>query len=362
MVTRRLVGLALVAALASACGAADYREPAPAGYPSGTPAECPVSPSPTATASGEAATATLAATETFLRMLDGTRRTVVRDERTPANLAHWSHLPDQLFKRAGLRMDTLSPDERRAAHAILRAALSEEGYRQVLGIAAADGVLADSGGINLDFGADHYWIRILGVPAALGRWTIQYGGHHLGLNITVDGTGMTLAPTLWGAQPASHPSADGGLSEPLCAETHKAFALFNALDEEQRAAATLPAGVAEIVLGPGQDGRTLAPEGVPATTFTEAQRLLLYALVDEWIDALNPSQAAAKREAVRRTVASVTFAWSGSGTLGQPVYYRVQGATFLIEFAHQQGSGPNGGGASHIHAVYREPGADYGAA
>jgi hypothetical protein len=39
----------------------------------------------------------------------------------------------------------------------------------------------------------------------------------------------------------------------------------------------------------------------------------------------------------------------------------VQGPTFIIEFAHQQGQGANAGGITHIHSIYREPGNDYGA-
>jgi len=56
-----------------------------------------------------------------------------------------------------------------------------------------------------------------------------------------------------------------------------------------------------------------------------------------------------------------TFAWYGSTEIGNPIYYRVQGPTFTIEFAHQQGQGANAGGITHIHSIYREPGNDYGA-
>lgn len=100
---------------------------------------------------------------------------------------------------------------------------------------------------RLDFGADHYWVRILGTPAATGLWTVQYGGHHLALNATVDGADMTLAPTLWGAQPSSYESA-GTSAEPLCGETTKAFALIDALDPGQQKAAVLttPVGITHI--------------------------------------------------------------------------------------------------------------------
>ena len=80
------------------------------------------------------------------------------------------------------------------------------------------------------------------------------------VNVTVDGADMTLAPTFWGAQPASYESA-GTSAEPLCGETTKAFALVDALDETQQQEAILDSEVTETVLGAGQDGKTLAQEG-----------------------------------------------------------------------------------------------------
>ena len=115
------------------------------------------------------------------------------------------------------------------------------------------------------------------------------------------------------------------------------------------------------MLGAGQDGRTLAQEGVPVSTFTAAQKQLLLDLVDEWIRPLNAEDAAAKLAAVQQNLDQTTFAWYGSTQIGNPIYYRVQGPTFTIEFAHQQGQGANAGGITHIHSIYREPGNDYGA-
>jgi hypothetical protein len=100
----------------------------------------------------------------------------VAGERTPANLAQWSNLPDELFERAGLRMDGLDQTQQAAVLKILQAALSPEGYTQVTGITTADGVLATEGGPDLDFGADHHWIRILGTPAATGPWNTSTAG------------------------------------------------------------------------------------------------------------------------------------------------------------------------------------------
>ena len=257
-------------------------------------------------------------------------------------------------------MDELTADQQAAVQKILRAALSPEGYAQVSQITTADGVLATQGGPQLDFGADHYWVRILGTPGPTGLWTVQYGGHHLALNVTLSGADITLAPTLWGAQPASYAAA-GKSAEPLCGETTKAFALVDALDANQQKEAILTTPVTEIVLGAGQDGKTLAQEGVTASTFTATQKALLLDLVDEWIRPLDAGNRAAKLAAVEQNLDRTRFAWYGSTEIGNPIYYRVQGPTFTIEFAHQQGGGANAGGITHIHSIYREPGNDYGA-
>ncbi|MEJ2864779.1 DUF3500 domain-containing protein [Actinomycetospora flava] len=313
---------------------------------------------PAASTTPGAAAAVLEATQSFLALLDASQRAAVSGERTPQNLGQWSNLPDDLFDRQGLRVDALDAGQQAAAFGVLRAALSPEGYEQVRQITTGDGVLASTTGSDQGFGATHYWFRILGTPGPSGPWTVQYGGHHLALNITVDGGAMTLAPTFWGAQPSSYTAA-GTSAEPLCGETTRAFAMMGALDATQQQQALLDTPVTDLVLGAGRDGRTLAPEGVSAATFTPEQQRLLLDLVGEWIRPLHGEQAAPKLAAVEQNLASTTFAWSGATTIGEPVYYRVQGPTFVIEFAHQQGGGFASGGITHIHAVYREPGSDY---
>ena len=116
------------------------------------------------------------------------------------------------------------------------------------------------------------------------------------------------------------------------------------------------------MLGAGQDGKTLAQEGVSASTFTTAQKKLLLDLIEEWIRPLNGENAASKRADAEAGLDQTTFAWFGATTIGQPIYYRIQSPTFVIEFAHQQGGGVNAGGITQIHAISREIGDDDGAA
>ena len=50
----------------------------------------------------------------------------------------------------------------------------------------------------------------------------------------------------------------------------------------------------------------------------------------------------------------VRFGWAGSVEPRRPHYYRLQGATFLLEFDNSR----NGG--THIHSVWRDFGGDFG--
>jgi hypothetical protein len=80
---------------------------------------------------------------------------------------------------------------------------------------------------------------------------------------------------------------------PLGRESDKAFALLNALDESQRKQAILNYRVADLVPGPGQDGKTIQPEGMKASAMNEQQRATLLDLISEWTDIVHESAAAA---------------------------------------------------------------------
>ena len=69
-----------------------------------------------------------------------------------------------------------------------------------------------------------------------------------------------MAPSLPAAQPATY-TFEGREIRPLGKENDKAFALINALDEKQRGQAILGSRVADLVLGPGQDGHSHSTRG-----------------------------------------------------------------------------------------------------
>ncbi len=162
----------------------------------------------------------------FLGSLDeGQRSKVLFEFNDAAQRVKWSNLPTTMVPRAGLKMGDLSGPQRKAAMGLLAAMLSKRGYEKVLAIVEGDEVLrVASGGRGSMFGRDLFYISILGKPSVKDPWMVQFGGHHLALNITMVGLDGILTPSLTAAQPAKY-TVGGKTVRPLGAENDKAFAL-----------------------------------------------------------------------------------------------------------------------------------------
>jgi len=320
--------------------------------------------------------------------------------------ARWSNLPIGAVPRGGISLKDMSPAQRSAAMALVASALSARGFEKVEQIMEGDEVNktneANGGGRGprgpggfggpggpgrgpggpppfgpggpppgggpppfgpeggAMFGKDLYYISILGTPSEKDPWMLQFGGHHLALNITIAGDQGILTPTLTGAQPALY-TMNGKTIRPLGAESDKALALLNALDENQKKQAILSYRLADLVLGPGQDGKSIQPEGLKASNMNERQRAMLLDVISEWAGIVHESAAAARMSQLTADLNDTWFAWSGP-TVAAPgsnitAYYRIQGPHLVIEYAPQTLGGDP---ALHVHTMYRDPTNDYG--
>jgi len=136
---------------------------------------------------------------------------------------------------------------------------------------------------------------------------------HPALNVTIAGERGVLTPTLTGAQPALY-TLDGKTVRPLGQESDKTLALLNVLDDAQRKQAILSYHLADLVLGPGQDGKTIQPEGLKASAMNERQRAMLLDVISEWADIIHESAAAARMAELKADIGDTWFAWSGPTT------------------------------------------------
>jgi hypothetical protein len=160
------------------------------------------------------------------------------------------------------------------------------------------------------FGSDLYYISFLGKPSTTAPWMLQFGGHHLALNITIIGSKGIMTPSLTGAQPAMF-KVNGKTIRPLGQESDEALALLQSLDAKQRSLAVLNYKVADLVLGPGQDGKQISPEGLKVSAMTDKQRAMLLQLISEWAGIMNDAMASARTAQLKSELNDTWFAWSG---------------------------------------------------
>jgi hypothetical protein len=318
-------------------------------------------PSPAADATARI----VASAQAFVATLDEAGKSTVQLPFDSPKKSGWTNFPVGMVPREGVRLGDLSPAQRAAAMALLSTAFSQDGYRKVVEIMRADEVLRETsrggggpgggpgGGGGPRFGQDEYYLAFFGVPSLSAPWMLQFGGHHLGINLTLAGRQATLAPSLTGAQPASY-SFEGRTIRPLGRENDRAFALMASLDASQRSQAILGSRVSDLVLGAGKDGRTIQPEGLRVSALSRAQQTTLLEIVREWAGIANDALAAPRMEEIRARLPETYFAWSGPTSEGSAAYFRIQGPTLVIEYAPQRG-------VDHIHAIYRDPTNDYGA-
>lgn len=319
-------------------------------------------------ASSPAASSTpeiVGAANAFLDTLsDHERDAVLFDWTDTEQRQRWSNLPEGLFERAGLMWGDLGQPTQDAWLNLMQATLSSEGYDRVIAEWNADDVLTSEeggggpGGGQLLYGMQYYWVAIIGTPSETDAWQWQWGGHHVTVNATVVGSNLALTPSFIGVQPAEYTDESGNTVRPLGDIADDAFALINALDETQQQTAILGDESIDLVLGPGQDNRTIQPEGLPGSEMTDEQRDAFLRFIGHYTGLGNDAAAAARMAEVEAELDETHLAWYGPTTEGSAAHFRVTGPTLVIEYSPQE---MGGDAANHVHGIYRDPTNDYGA-
>ncbi len=280
-----------------------------------------------------------------------------------AERTRWYYTPTE---RGGLPLAEMGPTQQRLAHRLVASGLSEGGYATAATIMGLENVLDAKEGWRRGYdgravphrGRDPqlYFVSVFGDPGA-GSWGWRVGGHHVALNWTVAGDGrLSASPLFLGANPALTRLVGPGVLRPLAGEEDLGRALLAALAPDQRATAVVSEVAPDDILQRNRARVELGrPDGLAATAMLPQQRALLEGLVRHYLDRLPEAVAAA--EAARVVGGSgdrLHFAWAGGAEPGQPHYYRIQGPRLLIEYDNVQN------GVNHVHAVWRDPGGDFG--
>lgn len=281
-------------------------------------------------------------------------------------LKRWSNVPNAVFPRHGLALGKMSDAEKIAAHRVIAAITSPQGYLKATAIMGLENILREVQAPEWrdKFSPDFYFLSVFGNPREDDRWAIRVNGHHLALYLTVIGGKVSGTPAFFGTEPATVQHGHLAGLRVLRAETTKGFALRNALTLEQARMAVLAEELPpDIFTGPGRDQALKQPAGIAASHLQAAQRQLLESLIDEYVNNMQPDVARSYQRRIQADgLDTIRFGWMGASSPGKPVYYRVHGPSLLIEYDNSLAVGtklrfndPN-----HIHTILRVPGTDFG--
>ena len=301
--------------------------------------------------------------------------TLSTDQRAKAALAFddkqrvdWHFIPKPDGAREGVKVRDMSPETRKAAHTLLKSALSEAGYAKATKIMELEGLLHEleksKGGKNIR-DTERYFFTVYGPPAPESKWGLSVEGHHLSLNFVVEkGHVASTTPSAFGANPAivmndNVPSIKKG-TRVLAKEESLAFDLLASLTPDQKKEVVIADKAPPDVRAAGQPQPTSEPaKGILIEKLSGEQRSIFQSLIDEYANSFPPDVAKERLDAVKKDgPANIRFAWMGAEKQGVGHYYCIQGPTFQIEFINVQ---PDSAGnpANHIHSVWRDMRGDF---
>ncbi len=324
-----------------------------------------------ATTTAATITDSAAAAEAFLATLtDEQREQVLYSYDDETKTTSWSNFPVTFVDRAGLNLNDLTEEQKTAALAVLDALLDDDAYATVTGIMGGDEYLHENSSSTED-SLGQYYIAFFGDPSDTSAWEIQFGGHHLGINATLDGAAdaITFAPTHLGVQPAEYTTSDGTTVEPFDGIYSDAFAFYDSLTDEQKATLYQGESTAAMVCAPGSTCTFPTGTGITGADLTDEQRQLLLTLIANWAGMADEQTTDAQLAEIEATLDTTYVNWSGATTYdtsqGNGIYFQISGPNVYIELAAQQGSAGadvadvTTSGWGHVHTIYRDPTNDY---
>lgn len=267
----------------------------------------------------------------------------------------WTNLPASRSS-GGVRLGELQPSQIKLVCQLMANLMSDHGYRKMRDIMLADDQLLRNGQPRVGFGAENFAIVVFGKPSETDPWAFQIDGHHVGVNLAIQGEQISMSPSFIGTQPEKF-EIDGHVFMPFQKETGMAYRLMKSLNDDQVKAAVLSQRRGRIVTGPGNDGKTPAATGLDCKKLDEAQKEMLLGLISQWVNDLPDRLAKARMEQIASEIDEMTLSWNGGTSQGSDISYRIQSPSLIIEYACQDlGGNP----VAHLHSMYRNPKNEYG--
>ncbi len=322
--------------------------------------------------------AMVAAAEHLLSELDDDARARINH---PVDAAQWQTWANPEFMQfdTGLRLEFRSTTVQQLALDLVRASLSDEGFRLVHGMMLMNGFLGDVVGLPTVLNEFAYNIALYGTPDPVQPWGWQLFGHHCAVNCLVVAGRMVLSPVFLGAEPNE---IDDGPHVGLRAFDDRirlGTELMAALTPEQRRTATAFDLMVDPAMPPGrvhpgderhlagafQDNRVIPLEGVRVGEMSEAAAALVLRIAEHFVALLPAGPRRARLREISAHLDDTWLSWIGGHQPGDVFYYRIQSPVLIAELDHHCGvfldyRTPQN---FHVHTVLRTPhGNDYGRA
>lgn len=278
----------------------------------------------------------------------------------------WSNLPQQSYQRAGVKWNTLSNEQRRAIHTLLRSMLSTEGYLKAVGIIETDEIRGEimKSEQNRDahnYSQNNYFIAVFGEPSLTQPWGWKFEGHHLSLNFTFTKNGISCTPLFTGMNPAE--VLDGPLAgrRVMAVEYQTAKDLLASMSEAQKKQTVINAKMPDdgnngpdVTARTGNEPFLKTFEGISYKEMTATQKAMILQLINAWAGNVTPELAKQKLEKLHKTgLDNIHFSWYGD-TGDKAFYYRIHAPGMIIEFSNRLSE------SNHIHSVWRDLDDDFG--
>jgi len=261
----------------------------------------------------------------------------------------WHFFPKE---RVGVSWKEMSVPQRRAAHALLRSTLSSKGYLKAISIMQLEAILQElEGGPEVAGHRDpeKYWFSIFGDPVAGEDWGWRVEGHHLSVNVTASsGSIIATTPLFLGANPAEVPIGTMAGTRVLGDVEDLARRLVLSMEEEMRSRAIIDVvAPREVITVPEHAIDVGQPVGVRLNQMTGPQKRLLRQLIRELATTFRPEIANPTLAEIREQGGDqIYFAWAGGLSPDEGHYYRIHGASFVVEYDNTQND------VNHVHAVW----------
>ncbi|MCB1061645.1 MAG: DUF3500 domain-containing protein [Verrucomicrobiae bacterium] len=307
----------------------------------------------------DAAESMAKAANAWLSTLDAEQKKTATYAINDPGRTNWHFIPKPFEgegMRKGLTMRDMRQDQRALAFALLNSAMSHDGFSKATTIMSLEQVLWELENHSEKRNPEMYYFSIFGEPGSKA-WGWSLEGHHMSLNFTIaDGKVTSATPSFFGSNPAEVLEGPRKGTKVLAEEEDLGAAFVKSLDEGQTKQALIADKAPKDVLSEAlPEVASLGNDGIPFTALNDDQKKALRGLMDVYVHRLRPEIADQEMAEIEAAgIDKIVFACAGEFEDMKPQYYRIQGPTFLLEYANTQN------GANHVHAVWRDFKGDFG--